>query len=72
MDRRGRSGGMMILRLALHDLSECYGLERKPPVSAGLLATNTLAYLRPGVFDSLLLSIDQNATFGIHNGVNAS
>ncbi|KAI6686848.1 hypothetical protein NL676_032761 [Syzygium grande] len=58
MDRRGRSRGMVLL-LALHDLSECYRLERKPPVSAGFLATNTLAYLRPGVLDSLLPSIDQ-------------
>lgn len=49
----------MIPILALHALSEYYRLERKPPVTAGLLAANTLAYLRPGALDSILPPIDR-------------
>ncbi|XP_031397787.1 rhomboid-like protein 14, mitochondrial [Punica granatum] len=58
MDRRGRSRGMIPL-LALHTFSEYYRLRRKPPVTAGLLAANTLIYLRPGALDALLPSMDE-------------
>ncbi|KAJ7955353.1 Rhomboid-like protein [Quillaja saponaria] len=52
------SRGMLPL-LALHTLSEYYRLERKPPVTAGLIAANTLIYLRPGVLDAVLPSIHE-------------
>lgn len=49
----------MLPLLALHAASEYYRLERKPPVTAALLAANTLIYLRPGFLHSILPSIDQ-------------
>lgn len=49
----------MLPLLALHALSEYYRLERKPPVTAALLAANTLIYLRPGSLDSLLPTIGE-------------
>ncbi|OVA16586.1 zinc finger protein [Macleaya cordata] len=52
-----RSRGMIPL-LALHAVNEFYKLERKPPVTAGLLVANTLIYLRPGVLHTLLPTID--------------
>lgn len=52
------SRGMLPL-LALHAASEYYRLPFKPPVTAGLLAANTLAYLRPAFLDSILPSIDE-------------
>nr|AIY60677.1 rhomboid protein Illhe_RBL14 [Illicium henryi] len=60
MDSWGRrpSRGMLPL-LALHVASEYYRLERKPPVTAGLLLTNTLIYLRPGALNNLLPTIDE-------------
>lgn len=48
--------GMLPL-LAIHTVSEYYRLDRKPPVTAGLLAANTLIYLRPAFLRSLLPSI---------------
>jgi len=56
--RRRVSRGMLPL-LALHTFSEYYRLERKPPVTAGLLAANTLIYLRPAFLEPLLPSIDE-------------
>ena len=60
MDIGGRrvSRGMLPL-LALHTVSEYYRLERKPPVTAGLLAANTLIYLRPAFLESVLPSINE-------------
>ncbi|CAO2826300.1 unnamed protein product [Amaranthus hypochondriacus] len=60
MDIGGRrvSRGMLPL-LALHTVSEYYRLERKPPVTAGLLAANTLIYLRPAFLESILPSINE-------------
>lgn len=52
------SRGMLPL-LAVHTVSEYYRLERKPPVTAGLLAANTLIYLRPAFLESILPSIDE-------------
>lgn len=49
----------MLPLLALHAASEYYGLEWKPPVTAGLLAANTLIYLRPRFLQSVLPSIDE-------------
>lgn len=56
--RRRVSRGMLPL-LALHTFSEYYRLERKPPVTAGLLAANTLIYLRPAFLDPILPAIDE-------------
>ncbi|XVE60913.1 hypothetical protein DITRI_Ditri05aG0164900 [Diplodiscus trichospermus] len=56
--RRRVSRGMLPL-LALHAVNEYYRLPWKPPVTAGLLAANTLIYLRPSFLDSLLPSIDE-------------
>lgn len=52
------SRGMLPL-LALHTLSEYYRSDRRPPVTAALIAANTLIYLRPGVLDPVLPTIDQ-------------
>lgn len=49
----------MLPLLAIHAASEFYRLERKPPVTAALLAANTLIYLRPRFLHSILPSIDQ-------------
>jgi len=55
---RSRNRGMLYI-LALNVASEFYQLDRKPPVTAGLIAANTLVYLRPGVLDDLLPSLDE-------------
>lgn len=52
------SRGMLPL-LALHTFSEYYRSERKPPVTAALIAANTLIYLRPSLLDALIPSIDE-------------
>ena len=56
--RGGRARGLLPL-LALEAVSQYCRLERKPPVTAGLIAANTLVYLRPAFLDSLLPPIDQ-------------
>ncbi|KAL8153179.1 hypothetical protein V2J09_010939 [Rumex salicifolius] len=60
MDRGGRGAfrGMLPL-LALQTANEYYRLERKPPVIAGLLAANTLIYLRPAFLDSIIPRMDE-------------
>ncbi|KAL2462564.1 RanBP2-type domain-containing protein [Forsythia ovata] len=58
MDRGRRRGGMIPL-LALHALSEYWRLDRKPPVTAGLIAANTLIYLRPGYLDRILPTLNE-------------
>ncbi|XP_057980470.1 rhomboid-like protein 14, mitochondrial [Malania oleifera] len=58
MESRGRPSRGMLPLLALHAASEFYRLQRKPPVTAGLLAANTLIYLRPSFLRSILPSID--------------
>ncbi|XP_021855006.1 rhomboid-like protein 14, mitochondrial isoform X2 [Spinacia oleracea] len=60
MDIGGRrvSRGMLPL-LAFHTVREYYRLERKPPVTAGLLAANTLIYLRPAFLESILPNINE-------------
>lgn len=59
---RGRwnsvSRGMLPL-LALHTVTEFYRLERKPPVTAGLIAANTIIYLRPSFLHPILPTINQ-------------
>jgi len=55
---RPRNRGMLYL-LAMHVASEFCQLDRKPPVTAGLIAANTLVYLRPGVLDDLLPSLGE-------------
>ncbi|KAF5452164.1 hypothetical protein F2P56_027194 [Juglans regia] len=54
---RGR--GRMLPLLAFHAASEYYRLDRKPPVTACLLAANTVIYLRPGFLHSILPPIDE-------------
>ncbi|CAI9111659.1 OLC1v1011942C1 [Oldenlandia corymbosa var. corymbosa] len=64
--RRTRGGGGMLALLALHAVSEYCRSERKPPVTAGLLAANTLIYLRrPALLDEILPTLDQ-AWFNPH------
>ncbi|KAF8394773.1 hypothetical protein HHK36_020988 [Tetracentron sinense] len=60
MERGGRrvSRGLIPF-LALHAVNEYYRLERKPPVTAGLLVANTLIYLRPGFLDNILPTLDE-------------
>ncbi|KAF6163458.1 hypothetical protein GIB67_029307 [Kingdonia uniflora] len=53
-----RSRGMVPL-LALHAAYEFYRLERKPPVTAGLIVANTLIYLRPKFLDAILPNLDE-------------
>ncbi|XP_028760005.1 rhomboid-like protein 14, mitochondrial [Neltuma alba] len=52
------SRGMLPL-MALHTFSEYYRSDRKPPITAGLIAANTLIYLRPSFLESILPSIDE-------------
>nr|XP_018632293.1 rhomboid-like protein 14, mitochondrial isoform X2 [Nicotiana tomentosiformis] len=59
---RGRWGSVsrgMLPLLALHTVSEYCRLERKPPVTAGLLAANTIIYLRPSFLDPFLPTITE-------------
>ncbi|GMH03964.1 hypothetical protein Nepgr_005803 [Nepenthes gracilis] len=61
MERGGRwisHGRGMLPLLAFNILSEYYRHERKPPVTAGLLAANTIIYLRPTFLESILPTID--------------
>nr|XP_010909656.1 rhomboid-like protein 14, mitochondrial isoform X1 [Elaeis guineensis] len=64
MDGYGRQRGGRVSRgllplLAMHVANEYFRLERKPPVTAGLLFANTLIYLRPGPLNRLLPTIDE-------------
>jgi len=43
----------------MHVASEFFQLDRKPPGTAGLIAANTLVYLRPGVLDNMLPSLGE-------------
>ncbi|KAM7259583.1 hypothetical protein ACFE04_015324 [Oxalis oulophora] len=52
------SRGMLPL-LALHTVTEYYRLPWKPPVTAGLIAANTLIYLRPSFIRPFIPSINQ-------------
>ncbi|KAK4342394.1 hypothetical protein RND71_038210 [Anisodus tanguticus] len=57
--RWGRVSRGMIPLLALHTVSEYSRLDRKPPVTASLLAANTIIYLRPKFINPLIPTIDQ-------------
>ncbi|KAL0690782.1 hypothetical protein Bca4012_090461 [Brassica carinata] len=56
--RRRGTGGMLPL-LAVSTVAEYYRLPWKPPVTAGLLAANTLVYLRPAFLDPLIPHISE-------------
>lgn len=57
--RRGRISGNLCI-LGLHLYSEFRRQPREQPtVTAGLIAANTLIYLRPGVLDDLLPSVEE-------------
>ncbi|CAF1933567.1 hypothetical protein HID58_067943 [Brassica napus] len=56
--RRRASGGMLPL-LALSTVAEYYRLPWKPPVTASLLAANTLVYLRPAFVDPFIPHINE-------------
>ncbi|KAL3646059.1 Rhomboid-like protein 14, mitochondrial [Castilleja foliolosa] len=51
-------GGMVGL-LLVQALSEYYRLDRKPPVTAGLIAANTLIYLRPKFLHPIIPTLNQ-------------
>ncbi|KAB2096969.1 hypothetical protein ERO13_A01G135700v2 [Gossypium hirsutum] len=57
--KRGVVSHGMLSLLALHPVNEYYRLPWKPPVTAGLLAANTLIFLRPSFLDSLLPFVDE-------------
>ncbi|XP_038970632.1 rhomboid-like protein 14, mitochondrial [Phoenix dactylifera] len=57
--RVGRMSRGLLPLLALHVANEYHRLDRKPPVTAGLLLANTLIYLRPGPLHRLLPTIDE-------------
>nr|XP_043607582.1 rhomboid-like protein 14, mitochondrial [Erigeron canadensis] len=52
------SNGMIPLML-FQAVNEYRGLDRKPPVTAALLAANTLIYLRPSFLDHIIPPIDR-------------
>ncbi|XP_047317059.1 rhomboid-like protein 14, mitochondrial [Impatiens glandulifera] len=54
----GASGGMLPL-LGLYALNQYWRLERKPPITATLVAANTLIYLRPKFLNPFLPKLDQ-------------
>nr|GMC74095.1 rhomboid-like protein 14, mitochondrial [Ipomoea batatas] len=61
---RGRGRGVSVSRgmlplLALHAVAEYSRLDRKPPVTAGLVAANTIIYLRPNFLDHIIPYIDE-------------
>ncbi|PSR98350.1 Rhomboid-like protein [Actinidia chinensis var. chinensis] len=56
---RGRGSRGLLPLLAVHAASEYWRLDRKPPVTAALVAANALVYLRPGVLDRVLPTIDE-------------
>jgi rhomboid domain-containing protein 1 len=55
---RAVSRGMLPL-LALHTFTEYYRSDSKPPVTAALIAANTLIYLRPHFLRSIIPPIEQ-------------
>lgn len=64
MDRGGRKRGGSISRgmlplLALHAVTEYCRLDRKPPLTAGLVAANSIVYLRPEFLDHIIPYIDE-------------
>uniref|UniRef100_A0A7N1A876 RanBP2-type domain-containing protein n=1 Tax=Kalanchoe fedtschenkoi TaxID=63787 RepID=A0A7N1A876_KALFE len=59
--RGGRASRGLLPFLALHAVNEYYRLERKPPVTAALLAANTLIYLRPEFLEAHLPMLDEVA-----------
>eukprot|EP00252_Welwitschia_mirabilis_P013430 TRINITY_DN29537_c0_g1_i1.p1 TRINITY_DN29537_c0_g1~~TRINITY_DN29537_c0_g1_i1.p1 ORF type:complete len:342 (-),score=41.72 TRINITY_DN29537_c0_g1_i1:50-1075(-) len=59
MNRRPRRNGGMLYLLALHVASEFMQTDRKPPVTAGLIAANTLIYLRPGPLNEMLPTLSE-------------
>lgn len=52
----GGGGGMLFI-LAFHALAQYAGRDRKPPVTAALIAANVLVFLRPGRLDDVLPTI---------------
>lgn len=57
--RRVGGGNGMLYMLALHAASKFMQLPRKPPVTASLILANTVVYLRPGVLDVILPTVDE-------------
>jgi rhomboid domain-containing protein 1 len=55
----GRDGGRMIAFLALNAVAAYSRLDRKPPVTAGLIAANTLVYIRPYFLHHIIPHIDE-------------
>ncbi|XP_073309358.1 rhomboid-like protein 14, mitochondrial [Primulina huaijiensis] len=55
----GRGKGRMLALLLVQAFGEYWRLDRKPPVTAGLVAANTLIYLRPRFLQPILPTINQ-------------
>lgn len=53
----GGGSGMLFI-LAFHALAQYAGRDRKPPVTAALIAANVLIFLRPGRLDDVLPNIE--------------
>ncbi|KAK6118754.1 hypothetical protein DH2020_047501 [Rehmannia glutinosa] len=49
----------MLGLLLVQAVTEYYRLDRKPPVTAGLIAANTLIYFRPSFLDPILPTLNQ-------------
>ncbi|KAL8477918.1 hypothetical protein ACS0TY_029994 [Phlomoides rotata] len=56
---RGRRGGGLLGLLLLQAATEYSRLDRKPPVTAGLIAANTIIYLRPKFLHPYLPTLNQ-------------
>ncbi|XP_051151771.1 rhomboid-like protein 14, mitochondrial [Andrographis paniculata] len=56
---RGRGRGGMLGLLLVQALSEYSRLDRRPPVTAGLIAANTVIYLRPKFLAPFLPTLNQ-------------
>lgn len=63
-NNRNVSNGMIPLML-LQAVNEYRKLERKPPVTAAILAANTLIYLRPAFLHQILPKIE-DVLFNAH------
>ncbi|CAM8988241.1 unnamed protein product [Rhodiola kirilowii] len=59
MELGGSASRGLLPFLAINAVSEYYRLGRMPPVTASLVAANTVIYLRPGFLESIIPTIDE-------------
>lgn len=57
--RRPVQGNGMLYMLAMHAATKFIQLPRKPPVTAALIALQTLIHLRPGKLEDVLPTINE-------------